>query len=200
MTFDLEPGKAIAVTGRSGAGKSLLLRALGGLETLSEGRLSLAGAPVGHHDEAVWNNLRKHLGLVLDQAALLHDLSLEENLAFPLVKARLATQDLNARLEHALVTFNLHPWRSTDVTRLSPTQIRRALLARALIMEPKILLLDSPFDGLDPEARRELVLDLDRLVRRQHVALLFTCHDVAGFEQLADTVFLLERGQLTKVR
>jgi ABC-type sulfate/molybdate transport systems ATPase subunit len=197
-SFVLEHGSAIAIVGHSGSGKTTLLRALAGLERIAEGYVEIEGESVAHFTERDWVRVRRKLGLVLDKNTLLHDLTLEENIVFPLVQMNIPETDIEARLEHSLVNLDIYDWREAEVSDLSPTLVRRGLLARALILEPEILLFDSPFDGLDPVAREDLRQDLTRLVSRRGVALLFTCHDPAHAKGLAGSELVLESGLIRK--
>lgn len=197
-SFILEHGTAVAIIGHNGTGKTTLLRALAGLETIAEGHVEIEGEPIAHFTEPDWVRVRRKLGLVLDKNTLLHDLTLEENIIFPLVQMRMSEGDIEARLEHSLVSLDIYDWREAEISTLSPTVVRRGLLARALILEPETLLFDSPFDGLDPVAREDLRQDLARLVGRRGVALLFSCHDPAHAKGLASSEFVLENGLLHK--
>lgn len=197
ISFTLERGQCMAIVGRSGSGKTLLLRLLAGLERASEGHLQIAGEAAENLPEHEWHKLRRHIGLVLENGALLHDLTLAENLAFPLCKLELADSEIEKRLEHCLINFDLDPWRNAQSNEISASLTKRALLARALITEPHIVMLDAPFEGLDPEARAELQADLKRLVAVQHVALLVTSNDKAGAESLGANMMALERGCLS---
>lgn len=200
VSFVLEHSSAIAIVGRSGTGKTLLLRAVAGLEHCAEGHVEIDGESTRHFGEREWSRVRQKLGIVLGESTLLHDLTLEENIAFPLVQQRVPQKDLEALLEHSLVSLDIYDWRGSAVSDLSPTVVRRGLLARALVLEPQILLFDAPFDGLDPDARRDLSGDLARLVERRGVALLATCHDPLQAKELAGTRLTLEQGALVPVR
>lgn len=200
VSFGLDRASSLAIAGRNGTGKTLLLRTIAGLEPVSEGRLTINGLTAGALNERAWIELRRHIGLVLENSALLHDLTLAENLAFPLVRSRMPEDEIEARLEHSLVEFDLDPWRNAAVSSLSASIVKRALLARALITLPGILLFDSPFEGLDPGAEAELKENLKRLVAKQKVALLVTGHDPARIKDFADTTLVLERGSLAPLR
>jgi len=200
ISFTLERGQRMAIVGRSGCGKTLLLRLLAGLERASEGHLHIAGEAAENLPEREWHKLRRHIGLVLENGALLHDLTLAENLAFPLARLELSGSEIEKRLEHCLINFDLDPWRNAQSNEISASLTKRALLARALITEPRLVMLDAPFEGLDPEARAELQADLKRLVAVQHVALLVTSNDTAGAESLGADMMVMERGRLSQAR
>jgi len=200
ITFTLEHGTSLAVVGRSGSGKTQLLRIMAGLERQSEGHLSIEDQPAERLSEQEWNRLRRGIGLVLEDSALLHDLTLAENLAFPLVRQRVPDAEIESRLEHSLANFNLDAWRNASTSALSTTVAKRAMLARALMTDPRILLFDAPFEGLDPQAEADLKATLKRLVTRQKVALLVTGHDRSRVEGFADTILTLERGSLARSR
>ena len=200
ISFTLARGQCLAIVGRSGSGKTLLLRMLAGLERASEGHLRIAGEAAENLPERDWHALRRHIGLVLENGALLHDLTLAENLAFPLANLELADNEIEKKLEHCLINFDLDPWRNARSNELSANLTKRALLARALIKDPRILMLDAPFEGLDPEAAEELYADLKRLVAVQNVALLVTLHDKVEAQRLGANMMVLERGRLLMAR
>ena len=196
VSFTLSAGKILAIVGESGSGKTMLLRLLAGLERPSEGRLRIAGIAAERLTENRWRLLRQRMGIMLEDGSLLHDLTLAENLAFALIKQGLAPEQLYARLEHALVSFGLDQRCNAQASELSASVSKLAQLARALIIEPNLLLCDAPFDGLDGPTREDLTADLGRRVSAQRITLLITSRDRSYAAGLRADVMELERGRL----
>jgi ABC-type transporter Mla maintaining outer membrane lipid asymmetry ATPase subunit MlaF len=180
--FTLERGKSLCIVGGSGSGKSLLLRLLCGLERPSEGRILYDGTDMARASESQWRSLRRRMGVALDGAGLLSRLTLAENIVYPLLAAGADNHKLETSLEFALAYFDLYPWRTAMPGELSSGLQRRALLARATIIDPPLLICDNLFDGLHDEARSDVAGVLARSVANRGLALLYT----AGSEADAD--------------
>jgi ABC-type transporter Mla maintaining outer membrane lipid asymmetry ATPase subunit MlaF len=174
ISFRLERGQSLCIVGDSGSGKTLLLRLLCGLEKASEGRILYDGVDVSHYGESDWRGLRGQMGVALAGAGLLTHLTLSENIAYPLLARGVSREKLETALEFALAYFDLYPWRMAMPQELSSGLARRALLARATITDPPLLLCDAPFEGLADEARSDIGGVLARYVTQRKLTLLYT--------------------------
>jgi ABC-type transporter Mla maintaining outer membrane lipid asymmetry ATPase subunit MlaF len=179
VSFRLERGTSLCVVGDSGCGKTLLLRLLCGLERPSEGHILYDGADMRHASESRWCELRRQMGVALDGAGLLSHLTLAENIVYPLLARGESGDRLQASLEFALAYFDLYPWRGASPRELPSGLLRRALLARATITDPPLLLCDNLFEGLDDEARGDIGRALGRYVTTRKLALLYTARTEA---------------------
>ncbi len=189
-----------AVMGPSGTGKTTLLRLITGQLRADSGSIRVDGATLGSRLEPGLNRgelyaLRRRMGMLFQNGALLTDLSVFENVAFPL---REHTR-LPERLIWQLVLTKLQAVGLRGAAHLMPSELsggmnRRVALARAIVMDPEILLYDEPFVGLDPVSMGVIL----RLIRRLNDALGLTSivvsHDVQEISSVADTVFLLSGG------
>ena len=198
VNLDIESGELIALLGPSGCGKTTLLRIIAGLETPDEGRIAFAGA------DATDVHVRdRQVGFVFQHYALFRHMTVFENVAFGLrVKPR-AQRPSDAQIRKkvmdllALVQLDWiadrYPW------QLSGGQRQRIALARALAVEPKVLLLDEPFGALDAKVRRELRRWLRRLHDELHVTSVFVTHDQEEALEVADRVVLMNQGVVEQV-
>ena len=182
------PAGATAVVGPSGSGKSTLLRLLNRLADPDRGTISYRDRPLLEYDPLA---LRREVSLVPQLPALL-DGTVESNLRFA---ARLAGVELDA--ERCLRLAGLDPgFAGRDVGELSVGERQRAMLARALSQEPRVLLLDEPTSALDQAARDEVEATLARLRRELDVSLIVVSHDPEQARRLADSALRLEAGRV----
>jgi phospholipid/cholesterol/gamma-HCH transport system ATP-binding protein len=160
-SIDVRAGDRVVVLGGNGAGKSLLLRTVAGLERIFAGSVDLFGQRLSGRGEGLPDDIGMRVGAVLQRAPLLADLTIRENLEFShRVRAGARRRDLDATLTNALVRFELEAYRDLFPASLSAGLTKRAEIARALIHDPELLLLDDPFSGVDDEAAD----DIERIV------------------------------------
>lgn len=180
VDLDIAPGEITALVGASGAGKSTLLRLLAGLETPSEGVISRGGG---------------RTGFVFQAPTLMPWADALSNVALPLELAGLARPAARARAAEALAAVGLGERLDARPRQLSGGMAMRVALARALVTEPDLLLLDEPFAALDSVTRRRLIEDLHRLwaARSPRPAIVFVTHDVEEAVYLADRAVVLDR-------
>lgn len=189
-------GRISVILGGSGSGKSTLLRLIGGLVRPDAGRISVAGSDVTHLSEDELFDVRSRLGMLFQHGALLDSLTVFDNLALPLRERGLGSEvEIAARVHEQLASVGLD-----DVDRLLPGQLsggmlRRAALARAMILRPEILLCDEPFSGLDPISLRRIESLLAGINDRFGTTLLIVSHHIASTFRLADQVVLLLPGR-----
>jgi UDP-glucose/iron transport system ATP-binding protein len=187
VSAGIEPG-ATAVVGPSGSGKSTLLRLLNRLADPDSGTVSYRGRPLAEHDPLA---LRREVALVPQLPALLEG-SVESNLRYA---AQLAGTELDP--ERCLRLAGLGPdFAEREVSRLSVGEQQRAMLARALAQEPRVLLLDEPTSALDEAARDEIEATLIHLRRELEISLIVVSHDPQQARRLAQRALRLEAGRV----
>jgi lipooligosaccharide transport system ATP-binding protein len=191
ISFDVERAGCIGLLGPNGAGKTTTMRMLMGLTTVSGGSLSVFGRPVASLSRAE----RARIGLVPQDNNLDPDLSVAENLQvygryFGLGGARVA-----ARLTELLAFMQLTDRAGSRVMQLSGGMKRRLVIARALIGEPELVVLDEPTTGLDPQARVLIWARLQELKRRG-VTLLLTTHYMDEAQRLCDRIIVIDHGKI----
>jgi phospholipid/cholesterol/gamma-HCH transport system ATP-binding protein len=197
LELDIARGRVTAFMGPSGTGKTTLLRLITGQATADSGSIQVAGTDLCALSRSELYALRQRMGMLFQNGALLTDLTVFENVAFPL---REHTK-LPERLVRELVLTKLQAVGLRGAAELMPAELsggmtRRVALARAIIMDPEILIYDEPFVGLDPISKGVVL----RLIRRLNDALGLTSivvsHDVQEISSVADAVYLLSGGKV----
>lgn len=189
IDLNLGPGVHVLL-GANGAGKSTLLRILAGLELPDAGTVTLCGL-----DHASRVERMRHLGVLPDGLGLFEVLSIEENLLACGSVYGLASAEVSSRAQDLLGLLDLWPVRHTAAREGSFGMRKKTALAMALLHVPSVLLLDEPFEGIDPNSTLALRALL-RSVAKAGAAILLTSHLLAQMEALADTVLLLHQGKL----
>lgn len=197
LTMEIARGRVTAVMGPSGTGKTTLLRLVTRQVRADSGSIRVAGVDLRTATRARIFALRRRMGMLFQSGALLTDLNVFENVAFPLREHT----DLDERLIRDLVLTKLQAVGLRGAAGLATAELsggmsRRVALARAIVMDPEILIYDEPFVGLDPISK-DVIL---RLIRRLNDTLGLTSvvvsHDVQEVASVADTVFLLSGGKI----
>jgi phospholipid/cholesterol/gamma-HCH transport system ATP-binding protein len=197
LDLEVQRGKVTAVMGPSGTGKTTLLRLITGQVLADSGTVEVAGQEISRLRRTELYVLRRRMGMLFQNGALLTDLSVFENVAFPLREHT----DLPERLIRQLVLTKLQAVGLRGAAELAPSELsggmgRRVALARAIVLDPEILIYDEPFVGLDPISLGVIL----RLIRRLNDALGITSivvsHDVREISSVADQVFLLSGGKV----
>jgi lipooligosaccharide transport system ATP-binding protein len=194
--LDLEVpfGACVGLLGPNGAGKSTTMKALTAQVIPDEGHLEVLGYRLpGDSKQA-----RAEMGVVPQLDNLDVSLTVEQNLLVFAHLYRVPARDRKAAIERALGLANLHARRTSKVDELSGGMRRRLLIARGLLHEPRLLLLDEPTVGLDPQVRQELWALIDRL-RSEGVSILMSTHYIEEAERLCDTVTIMSHGKAVAV-
>jgi phospholipid/cholesterol/gamma-HCH transport system ATP-binding protein len=197
----VERGEVMALVGGSGSGKTTLLREILGLERPSAGRVTVLGQDLAEATPEEWAELRRRWGVLFQGGALFTNLTVLENVALPLRELR----SLDARLIEELVLQKIVAvGLSVDdagklPAELSGGMVKRAGLARALALEPELLLLDEPTSGLDPVASDSFVSLVDTLRRQLDLTVLLITHDLDTLADLCDRVAVLADRTLVAV-
>jgi lipooligosaccharide transport system ATP-binding protein len=194
--FDLEvpEGTCVGLLGPNGAGKSTTMRLLTAQAIPDEGEIEILGLPVPAQSKAA----RAMCGVVPQLDNLDITLTVEQNLLVFAHLYRVPRSKRKAAIERALEIANLSDRRDTIVDNLSGGMRRRLLIARGLVHEPRLVLLDEPTVGLDPQVRQELWALIDRL-RSEGTSILMSTHYIEEAERLADTVTIMSHGKAVAV-
>src|ERR1700712_2722091 len=198
VNLDIQSGELIALLGPSGSGKTTLLRVIAGLEWPDSGEVYFDG-----QDALSRTVAERNVGFVFQHYALFRHMSIFENVAFGLRaqprKARLHKDEIRARVEKLLDLVQLRGVETHFPSQLSGGQRQRIALARALAIEPRVLLLDEPFGALDAKVRKELRRWLRRLHDELHVTSIFVTHDQEEALEVADRVVVINKGRIEQV-
>lgn len=197
VDIDVPYGQITAVMGPSGTGKTTLLRLLTGQVAADRGRIELFGESVGHLDKAGLYALRRRTGMLFQNGALLTDLTVFENVAFP-VRAHASLPESVLR---RLVLTKLEAVGLRGAAELMPSQLsggmaRRVALARAIVMDPELLIYDEPFVGLDPISMGVIVRLIRELNETLGVTSIVVSHDVEELATIAHRSYLLSEGRV----
>lgn len=199
VDFSVADGETLCVLGRSGTGKSVLLKTIIALLDPDAGRVEVLGRDLHALDERGRLQARRDLGYVFQGAALFDSLSVLENVGFPLFQRREPAETVRSRVTEVLAEVGLADAIDRYPSELSGGMQKRVGLARAIIQRPRIVLYDEPTTGLDPlttDTINALIVDL---AQRHGVTSLVVTHDVRSAFAIADRMLLLERGRIAAI-
>ncbi|MBI5827805.1 MAG: ABC transporter ATP-binding protein [Deltaproteobacteria bacterium] len=197
VNLEIEQGKITVIIGRSGEGKSVLIKHIIGLLRPDEGRIFLDDLELTSMKERDFNEVRKRFGMLFQGAALFDSMTVAENVGFPLKEHT----DLNDEDIMKAVVEKLKRVGLVDVENMMPADLsggmkKRVGLARAIVMDPEIVLFDEPTTGLDPimsDSIAELVLDTQRALKTTYVLIT---HDIPFTYKIADKIAMLHEGRI----
>lgn len=197
INLQVGSGETVAVLGRSGGGKSVLLRLIMRLQTPDSGSIRIAGQEVTDLDVKQLNEVRKKVGFLFQQAALYDSLTVEENVAFPLSRhTRMSEKERTDRVRDLLANVGMEHDLQKMPSEISGGMQKRVGLARALALEPEILLFDEPTSGLDPITAAEIGELIRELNKKHQISAVVVTHDVPGARAFSDRLVLLQEGRI----
>ncbi len=198
INLDIPTGELVALLGPSGCGKTTLLRIIAGMETADQGEILFSGAEATH-----LHARDRNVGFVFQHYALFRHMTVFENVAFGLRvkprKERPNEAEIKRRVMELLGLVQLDWLADRYPSQLSGGQRQRIALARALAVEPKVLLLDEPFGALDTKVRKELRRWLRRLHDDMHISSVFVTHDQEEALEVADRVVVMNHGKIEQI-
>jgi phospholipid/cholesterol/gamma-HCH transport system ATP-binding protein len=197
ISFDVRAGEALCILGRSGTGKSVTLKLIISLLKPDQGKIWIEHDEITHLGESELSRVRRKMGFLFQDAALFDSLTLYENLAVPLTRlTSKSPEEVDFMIDRVLLQVGLAGDKKKMPSELSGGMRKRAGLARALVLEPKILLADEPSSGLDRITSSEID-DLLLMQKEEHkAALIVVTHDVRGARRLGDRIVVLDKGRL----
>jgi phospholipid/cholesterol/gamma-HCH transport system ATP-binding protein len=197
ITFQLVPGEVTCVLGRSGTGKSVLLKMLIGLEPPGAGSIRLEGCDISSASLQELNEARKKVGFLFQQAALYDSMTIGDNVAFPLRRhTRLSGSERNHRVRQLLGSVGMDGDLDKMPSEISGGMRKRVGLARALALEPKVVMFDEPTAGLDPITAAEIAKLIVELRDRRHITCIVVTHDLHTARTIADRLIVLDGGRI----
>jgi sulfate transport system ATP-binding protein len=194
ISVSIPTGQLTALLGPSGGGKSTLLRIIAGLEQPDHGRVHIEGVEATHLPAQ-----KRNVGFVFQHYAAFKHLSVQRNVAFGLEIRKRPKEEIRARVHELLELVHLEQFADRLPSQLSGGQRQRMALARALAVEPSVLLLDEPFGALDAKVRKELREWLRRLHDEVHVTTVFVTHDQEEALEVADEIVVINEGRIEQV-
>jgi iron(III) transport system ATP-binding protein len=202
VSFEVPEGKLFTLLGPSGCGKTTTLRSIAGLERPRAGEIAVGGRVVYSSEGKVFVAPNKrNFGMVFQSYAIWPHMNVFENAAFPLQvgKARLSKSEIEAKVMRVLGTVALDHLADREATKLSGGQQQRLALARALAMEPKLLLLDEPLSNLDAKLRERMRFELKRLQRELKLTTVYVTHDQSEALALSHEIAVMNEGQIVQI-
>jgi phospholipid/cholesterol/gamma-HCH transport system ATP-binding protein len=198
ISLSVDRGETLAVLGRSGTGKSVLLRLIIGLEKPDSGSVRINGQEIAGLSIDKMGEIRKKMGFLFQHAALYDSLTVAENVAFPLVHHRrnISASERGDRVKQLLAEVGMEGNLDKMPSDISGGMQKRVGLARALALEPEILLLDEPTAGLDPISSGEIDDLILKLQRERQMASIVVTHDLHSARTIANRLALLDLGNV----
>ncbi|MDP3787917.1 MAG: amino acid ABC transporter ATP-binding protein [Candidatus Chromulinivorax sp.] len=186
VSFDVQPGEVVVLLGKSGVGKSTILRILTGLESNESGTITFNDQPLP----------AQSVGMVFQEFNLFPHLTVEENITLPLIKVGgKSKEDAQHIAQQLLATYELTAQAHVYPQRLSGGQKQRVAFARTLAMQPKILCCDEPTSALDPMLTSKVAQEINKLAQQGLIVLIAT-HDTELIKQITCTIYLMKHGKI----
>jgi phospholipid/cholesterol/gamma-HCH transport system ATP-binding protein len=197
INLHVAQGETLAVLGRSGTGKSVLLKLIIGLQKPDSGSVRIAGQEMAELDSTQLNQVRKKVGFLFQQAALYDSLSVEENVAFPLARhAGMSDADQKKRVQELLAGVGMEKELQKMPSEISGGMQKRVGLARALALDPNIVLFDEPTAGLDPITAAEIGKLILELKEKRKMTAVVVTHDIHNAKVFSDRLVLVHEGNI----
>lgn len=197
VSFSVEPGDIFGIVGHSGAGKSTLLRCVNGLETCDRGSVRVMGREVASITEREMRALRREMGMVFQSFNLMERKNVAENIAWPLEVWNTPREEVVRRVGDLLDLVGLAEKQTEKIRNLSGGQKQRVGIARALALNPKILLCDEATSALDPKTTLSILELLRDINRRFNVTVLLVTHQMEVVKMACNRVLVLDQGCVT---
>jgi len=195
LSLSIRDGEIFTLLGPSGCGKTTTLRLVAGLEIADAGAIYFGNRPIVDTDRQLSLTPDKRgVGMVFQSYAIWPNMTVEENVAFPLKAQKFAAKEIRPRVERALELVGMAGLEKRPAPLLSGGQQQRVALARAIVTEPHVLLLDEPFSNLDAKLREQMRIEVKLLQKRLNLAVLFVTHDQVEALGLSDRIAVMRGG------
>lgn len=196
VTFSLKVGETIGLLGNSGTGKSVLLRSLIGLESIDAGEIFFHSTRIDQLSEVQLYPIRTKISYAFQSGALFDSINVFENIAYPLFEhTKLSEDEIEERVMEILKVVNMESARDLMPSDISGGMQKRVGLARAMILNPEVLLYDEPTAGLDP-VNVEMVIDVMKRFKQRGISGIFVTHDIPAALKICDRLLILKDGKI----
>jgi len=201
VTFEVPKGKLFTLLGPSGCGKTTTLRSIAGLEKPTDGLIEVNGKPVFSSAKGIFTPPNKRgFGMVFQSYAIWPHMTVFQNASFPMEvgQKKFTTAEIKERVMRVLDSVELAQYHDRDATRLSGGQQQRLALARALVMEPQLLLLDEPLSNLDAKLREKMRFELKKIQRELDITTIYVTHDQSEALALSHEIAVMSAGRIVQ--
>ena len=188
----MKKGSICAIFGESGSGKSTLLRLIAGLERPNQGEIKIENQIISN-DSIIVPPQKREIGLVFQDYSLFPHLTVSENISFGIKE-----NNKEKMVERLLKKVKMEGFEGKYPNELSGGQQQRVAIARTLVLNPKLLLLDEPFSNLDTELKTELRREIKKITREINTSLIFITHDIIDAIDIADEIIFIKNGEILK--
>lgn len=200
LNLSINEGEILCILGESGSGKSVLLKHIIGLIKPDKGSIEVFGKEITTLPEKELNKLRLRIGMLFQECALFDSLNVFENVAFFLKEhTKLSEEEIKKKVFEKLSMVEMAEKAQSPISSLSGGMKKRVALARAIAMEPALLLYDEPTTGVDPTMGREICRLIRRLQNTMHLTSIVVTHDIPTVLHVADRVAILYNGRIERV-
>jgi phospholipid/cholesterol/gamma-HCH transport system ATP-binding protein len=197
VNLEVARGETLTILGRSGTGKSVFLKLLIRLQKADEGEIEINGEQITRLSVEDLNRVRKTIGFLFQEAALYDSLTVEENVAFPIRRhKKMANDELKDRVGELLSRVGMEKERGKMPDQISGGMKKRVGIARALALDPQVMLLDEPTAALDPITAGEINELIRELQHERHISSVVVTHDMRSVRDVADRVAMLHEGNI----
>lgn len=197
IDLTVNKGEILAILGKSGTGKSVLLKLLIGLLKADAGTITIQGVDITHLEMEQLNETRKKVGFVFQEGALYDSLSVADNVAFPLRRhSKMSDAERSEKVRSLLASVGLEEQGNKMPSDISGGMRRRVGLARALALDPEIILFDEPTAGLDPITAAEIGQLIQKLRKDRNVTSVVVTHDMHAAHHFCDRIVMLKEGNI----
>lgn len=200
LDLEIHPGELLVLLGPSGCGKTTTMRCIVGLEEPETGRIEMGDKSI--FDSRLGINIpvnKRNVGMVFQSYAIWPHKTVFENVAFPLEVRRLPSRTVSQRVAEILDLVGLAQYANRGASQLSGGQMQRVALARSVIMEPSVLLLDEPLSNLDAKLRDRLRIELRKIQQKLGITTVYVTHDQAEALALADRIAVMREGRIVQL-
>jgi phospholipid/cholesterol/gamma-HCH transport system ATP-binding protein len=200
VSLELHKGENLVVLGKSGTGKSVLIKCIVRLLDADEGTINVLDVDINNLKSKELDNVREKIGFLFQSGALYDSMTVRENLAFPLkrIKKDLKANEIEAKIAEALENVGLPDVIDKMPSELSGGMRKRISLARTVIVDPSIMLYDEPTTGLDPVTSDEISLLINHIQKKYKTSSIIITHDIECVRVVADRVVMLHEGKVYK--
>ncbi len=197
VSLEVKQGEIMVIMGGSGSGKSTLLRYMLGLEKTSSGHVELLGKDITHMSDNELHQMMKNIGVSFQGGALFGSMSVAENIQLPLKEhTKLDQKTMQIMSQMKLEVVNMAGFENLMPSQLSGGMVKRAALARAIILDPRLLFFDEPSAGLDPVVSAELDELILRLRDAMNMTIVVVTHELESAFKIADRITILDQGEI----